>query len=318
MCIAIQNIVTLAKHTFQRKTAPNGSKQRLIECEEFLQRLKEMSEVMKHLDVEDLGLDQSPSLFPEKFSAQSFSDSKYSENQANPHIEECNTDNGDASKLNPERGDKAPVTYISVHEDCDFSISIFIIHGHSRIPLHNHPDMHGLLQVVHGSLEVSCYNKIPLSELTSDDLPEALRNKQHLVEKGYIVPAETIMLRAPTDKNSGPLLLEPDKDNYHEIWNAGDKPAVFLDILAPPYTNQEESEDTNTDQPSNKEQRHCDFYKIARPMHRAPNPDKISHNLSPGRDEVEKKCFWLQVVPTPSDYNCDFEPYLGPTLVLPP
>ena len=120
-----------------------------------------------------------------------------------------------------------------------------------------------------------------------------------------------------SDKNSGPLLLEPDKDNYHEIWNAGDKPAVFLDILAPPYTNQEESEDTNTDQPSNKEQRHCDFYKIARPMHRAPNPDKISHNLSPGRDEVEKKCFWLQVVPTPSDYNCDFEPYLGPPLVLP-
>ena len=47
-----------------------------------------------------------------------------------------------------------------------------------------------------------------------------------------------------SDKNSGPLLLEPDKDNYHEIWNAGDKPAVFLDILAPPYTNQEESEDT--------------------------------------------------------------------------
>ena len=33
------------------------------------------------------------------------------------------------------------------------------------------------------------------------------------------------------DKNSGPLLLEPDKDNYHEIINTGEKPAVFLDIL---------------------------------------------------------------------------------------
>lgn len=110
------------------------------------------------------------------------------------------------------------------------------------------------------------------------------------------------------------MLLEPDKDNYHEIWNPGEKPAVFLDVLAPPYTDQEESDESNTDPSSSKEQRHCDFYKIARPMHRVPNPDKISNN--PG-DELEKKCFWLQVVPTPSDYNCDFEPYLGPPLVLP-
>ena len=35
----------------------------------------------------------------------------------------------------------------SVHEDRDFSISIFIVDGHARIPLHNHPEMHGLLQV---------------------------------------------------------------------------------------------------------------------------------------------------------------------------
>ena len=31
-------------------------------------------------------------------------------------------------------------------------------------------------------------------------------------------------------------------------------------------------------------------------------------------DEPEKKYYWLQVVPTPSDYNCDFEPYTGPPL----
>ena len=57
-----------------------------------------------------------------------------------------------------------------------------------------------IMQVVHGSLEVSCYNKIPLSELSVDDIPEALRNKQHLLEKGYIVPAETVMFRTPTGK----------------------------------------------------------------------------------------------------------------------
>lgn len=112
MCIAIQNIVTLAKHTFQRKTAPDGSKQRILECEEFIQRLKEISEVMKQLDVEDLGLDQSPSLFPEKFPGHSVADFKYCEDQENPHIDECTTANGDASKHNQESEEKAPVTYI--------------------------------------------------------------------------------------------------------------------------------------------------------------------------------------------------------------
>jgi len=121
------------------------------------------------------------------------------------------------------------------------------------------------------------------------------------------------MLRTPTDKHSSPLLLEPDKDNYHEIRNVGEKPAVFLDILAPPYTDQEETDENNGDQTPRKEQRHCDFYKIARPMHRALNPDNISNS----EDEIQKKCFWLQVIPTPPDYNCDFEPYLGPPLVLP-
>ena len=116
-----------------------------------------------------------------------------------------------------------------------------------------------------------------------------------------------------SDKHSSPLLLEPDKDNYHEIRNVGEKPAVFLDILAPPYTDQEETDENNGDQAPCKEQRHCDFYKIARPMHRAPNPDTISNS----EGEIQKKCFWLQVIPTPPDYNCDFEPYLGPPLVLP-
>ena len=37
--------------------------------------------------------------------------------------------------------------FFSVYEDKDFSISIFIIKGNARIPLHNHPKMNGLLQV---------------------------------------------------------------------------------------------------------------------------------------------------------------------------
>ena len=65
-------------------------------------------------------------------------------------------------------------------------------------------------QVVHGSLEVSCYNKIPLSELNVDDIPEALRNKQHLLDKGYIVPAETVMFQTPTGKPTKDIEIQID------------------------------------------------------------------------------------------------------------
>ena len=41
----------------------------------------------------------------------------------------------------------APVTYIKIHEDQDVSIGIFVVKEGQKIPLHNHPKMHGLLKV---------------------------------------------------------------------------------------------------------------------------------------------------------------------------
>ena len=48
----------------------------------------------------------------------------------------------------------APVTYIKIHEDQDVSIGIFLVKGGQKIPLHNHPKMHGLLKV---STSVKCF-----------------------------------------------------------------------------------------------------------------------------------------------------------------
>ena len=48
----------------------------------------------------------------------------------------------------------APVTYIKIHEDQDVSIGIFVVKGGQKIPLHNHPKMHGLLKV---SKLVKCF-----------------------------------------------------------------------------------------------------------------------------------------------------------------
>jgi len=314
MCIAIENIVSLAKKTFKRKIASDGSKKRLIGDEEFLENLNEISEKMKDIHVDDLGLNQSPSLFPSKLVIKSSSNSEITvgEELSPGDHNENNTNISNVTCPN----EKAPTTYISVYEDKDFSISIFIIKGNARIPLHNHPKMNGLLQVIYGTLAVNCYNKIPLAELTQTQLPDVLQKKPHLLERGLIVPTEHVVVQETKDRNSGPLILGPDRENYHEIWNTGDTPVAFLDILAPPYTHAPCKHTEGPELPPEErvihnDERHCDFYKIARPI----QPNCFQRERA-GPD-LEKKYYWLQVIPPPPDYVCDFEPYLGPPLVLP-
>lgn len=61
---------------------------------------------------------------------------------------------------------------------------------------------------------------------------------------------------------SDPLLLTPKELNYHELWvrsnhdedDAGDGPAAFLDILAPPYSSGCHSEEEQV--------RDCFYYEV--------------------------------------------------------
>ena len=41
----------------------------------------------------------------------------------------------------------APVTYVQLYEDKDVTIGVFILKRGTKIPLHDHPDMHGILKV---------------------------------------------------------------------------------------------------------------------------------------------------------------------------
>ena len=122
MCFAIQNILTLAKQTFARKIALDGSKQRLLDTEEFLDSLKEISEVMKHLHINDLGLDQSHALFPDKIQESSYNESEITAVEQETVAEEYNEGDNNISNLKRGSHTKAPVTYIR-YDKCT------IVHG---------------------------------------------------------------------------------------------------------------------------------------------------------------------------------------------
>jgi cysteamine dioxygenase len=77
------------------------------------------------------------------------------------------------------------VTYIGIYEDRDISVGIFIIGRGCRIPLHNHPGMHGVLKVVHGQIDVASYTKLRPEQVTSWDL-FSLKIVEHMTKIKYV------------------------------------------------------------------------------------------------------------------------------------
>jgi len=131
---------------------------------------------------------------------------------------------------------KAPCTFINIYEkpDSPFSVSIFIIDENYKMPLHDHPNMTGLLKVISGKLKAECYTQI------QTDKENGLLEKIVRVEEPKILSS-----------SSEAAVLYPDRYNFHEL-TALDGPAAFFDILSPPYSDISDS---------TPDARHCSFFK---------------------------------------------------------
>jgi cysteamine dioxygenase len=111
-------------------------------------------------------------------------------------------------------------------------MSIFIINENYQMPLHNHPQMNGILKVLSGKLEAQSYTKIETD--TKDEI---------------IVRAEEPKI---LDSRSDSVVLHPHECNYHELTALDGQPAAFFDILSPPYSDMDDSSENA---------RHCSFFK---------------------------------------------------------
>ncbi|XP_035233404.1 2-aminoethanethiol dioxygenase-like [Stegodyphus dumicola] len=175
----------------------------------------------------------------------------------------------------------APVTYIEVTENNTFSMGIFMLRNGTKIPLHDHPGMHGVLKVVLGTVKITSYS--PVSKVPVDSkLPQDIENEIPPSERKSLIPVEKSMSANVSDKDE-PCVLRPREGNYHEICAVGGV-AAFLDILAPPY------EATNRD---------CHYY--------------TAFETSSTDSEVK---VWLKRRGAPSDFWCEAAPYNGPRVYL--
>ncbi|XP_033322655.1 2-aminoethanethiol dioxygenase [Megalopta genalis] len=113
----------------------------------------------------------------------------------------------------------APMCVIDIFENKDLTISIFILKHGVTMPMHDHPGMHGFLKVISGAVQVNSYTL-----KTNDD---------HIIKSNKEIDAfrhRPISLH----NNSPACVLTPRDKNLHEI-SCIEGPAAFLDILSPPY-----------------------------------------------------------------------------------
>lgn len=157
------------------------------------------------------------------------------------------------------------------------SVSIFALRKGSALPLHDHPEMHGFLKCIHGSLEIKCFSKIWEKRIIPEDggLPKCCAHDQKILMVGAQKEAD-ILLQEGDGKVA---VLQVNKNNVHEI-RAVDGDAAFIDFLAPPYNNQD---------------RDCHFFTVD-------NADHIND------------FYTLKQIDTPSSYYCHSAPYRGPSL----
>ena len=106
--------------------------------------------------------------------------------------------------------DEAPCTYIKIHEDLDVSLGVFIIKPGFKIPLHNHPKMHGLLKVVHGKVDISVYTKTTIHD--PSEIPPFLKDRTHLIDQGFVFPTTKEVLKSVTSEHEA-VILSPG--NFH-------------------------------------------------------------------------------------------------------
>ena len=169
--------------------------------------------------------------------------------------------------------EKAPVTYVHVFEDESFSAGVFIVRDGYRLPLHDHPNMHGIIKVIHGTALIKQFSEV------SGEIPESIKKR---VKPWQIPTLKCVDTGTETVVNtsSKPCVLTPSKSNLHEI-TATNGVLAFFDILFPPYDHRTGA-------------RVCKYYRSIA------TPEEVA---------THQKQFLLEV-PTPPDFWCDTLPLL--------
>ncbi|XP_041369265.1 2-aminoethanethiol dioxygenase-like [Gigantopelta aegis] len=180
-------------------------------------------------------------------------------------------------KRNPTQFEEAPVGYVSIWEDDVISIGVFVVKPNGRLPLHDHPGMHGLIRVIHGALNLKSF-----TETSGVGVPSDLNRKLTTPQEKSLLKPAVLVGESVVSTQDECCVLTPTDGNIHEIRPVGETVA-FLDVLSPPYGDSKD----------------CNYYSEMSVTESENQGDGIT---------------WLLKIPSPADYWCETFDYTGPVI----
>ncbi|KAK3921415.1 2-aminoethanethiol dioxygenase [Frankliniella fusca] len=119
---------------------------------------------------------------------------------------------------------------------CDSDIAtmqVFVLHKNQQMPIHDHPQMIGILKVIKGCVRINSYT---------------LKGYERKVAGGSIL--QTSKVTVEVCKGDPACILTPSERNFHSIIAVNGE-AAFLDILSPPYFTRRPGQELNV----------CNYYR---------------------------------------------------------
>ncbi|KAL1449677.1 hypothetical protein WDU94_002162 [Cyamophila willieti] len=131
---------------------------------------------------------------------------------------------------------RAPVTYIQIFENELVTLGVFVIREGNKLPLHNHPLMHGIIKVLAGTLNITSYSVMenksnPLSQCNNSSQTQDNSERMREREGTFYIPGLGSVLipcygetrdQTETADVSAPLFCSQSTLSYL------DSPNVFL------------------------------------------------------------------------------------------
>lgn len=236
---------------------------------------------LAHLTFNNVNKCQSEEVFNESLNKLIKIMSQLSHKDINLNKELMSESNNSLPSLSLFESKRAPVSYVSIYETQHFHMCVFGLKHNSIIPLHDHPDMYGLIKVIFGSVTLSHYTPLPRD--STYILPKEVSKKISKWQTNLLVPTVHNGNTTIDSKTQDVCVLTPNERNIHSVQSMGGSAAI-LDILSPPY----------------REDRECHYYKMIATVF-----DK----------QLQRDITWLlEEVDAPKDYWCDSLPYLGPNI----
>lgn len=123
-----------------------------------------------------------------------------------------------ADDFNVSKADVLPgVSYQEVYSGPEMTICVFTLSAGSRLPLHDHPEMHVFGRLLLGRLRVTSYDLMPKPDLEEAQWPREV-----------VLEGDDFLETAPVTFSLG-----PDRGNLHELLALED--CAFFDVLFPSY-----------------------------------------------------------------------------------